>query len=454
MFVRVKKTQNYSVISNVPIQDTLMSMKAKGLLTYMLSRPDDWDFSIEGLATAFSDGRRAISTALKELEDHGYLKRELQKRNAGGTFSKAEYTVYEEPYFTLEEADDGSKKRYYKKEQKSISENTIISMVSEFMAAKEDMNNEDAVQLAVGVLKRFGIDVIPSRALENQMEMDLSQMLPKEEKEGKRDIITDDTEDAAPDKERLETGERDLDDLNKNEAQEGYIVDSDEVLFESNESLKESKKTSLSGEYSLDESVISIDLPCAQTEHKNVQKPSAQNSTTVKKDISPCAQNATTDNATTENSTQLNTNKLNTESQNTDIKKINKKKTGGETKQLSLHEKDVKTKPDVSCQEQDIPDDKAVKPKRKKTAQKEKPPKQKYGDLDNVLLTDDEFNKLINRFPDDYQDRIDNLSYYIASKGDKYKSHYATLLNWERLEKKRASAKPAEGNRLDWLDAM
>lgn len=61
--------------------------------------------------------------------------------------------------------------------------------------------------------------------------------------------------------------------------------------------------------------------------------------------------------------------------------------------------------------------------------------KEKYGQFENVLLTNDEYQKLKERFPD-YDEKIENLSGYIASKGDKYKSHYATILNWSRKDDK------------------
>ena len=62
-----------------------------------------------------------------------------------------------------------------------------------------------------------------------------------------------------------------------------------------------------------------------------------------------------------------------------------------------------------------------------------KPPKSKYGELKNVLLTAEEYGKLKERFPD-YEDRINKLGYYISSKGKKYNSHYATVLNWARKD--------------------
>ena len=60
--------------------------------------------------------------------------------------------------------------------------------------------------------------------------------------------------------------------------------------------------------------------------------------------------------------------------------------------------------------------------------------KNKYGEFQNVLLTDEEYKKLQEKFPRDYKDRIENLSIYLQSKGKKYKSHYATILSWARKE--------------------
>jgi len=62
------------------------------------------------------------------------------------------------------------------------------------------------------------------------------------------------------------------------------------------------------------------------------------------------------------------------------------------------------------------------------------PQKRKYGEFQNVLLTDDEYTKLQERFNSSLEYRINNLSEYIASKGTKYKSHYATILSWARKE--------------------
>ena len=77
-----------------------------------------------------------------------------------------------------------------------------------------------------------------------------------------------------------------------------------------------------------------------------------------------------------------------------------------------------------------------------------KPAKHKYGEYNNVLLTDEELEKLNNEFAD-LDQRIERLSEYIASKGTKYKSHYATIKSWARKE---TEQKPKEKGRLDWID--
>lgn len=93
--IRVEKTKDYTVMSNSHLKNKEMSLKAKGLLSLMLSLPDEWDYTIEGLTTLSADGKESVRSALKELEKLGYLRRAQTKSN--GRFAKAEYTVYELP---------------------------------------------------------------------------------------------------------------------------------------------------------------------------------------------------------------------------------------------------------------------------------------------------------------------------------------------------------------------
>lgn len=73
-----------------------MSLKAKGLLSLMLSLPDDWDYSVSGLATLSKDGKDSIMSALQELEKFGYLTR-VRMTNEKGQYTGIEYNIYEQP---------------------------------------------------------------------------------------------------------------------------------------------------------------------------------------------------------------------------------------------------------------------------------------------------------------------------------------------------------------------
>ena len=206
---RAKRDSNFTMISNVGLKDNRLSFKAKGLLSYMLSLPDDWIFYESEIVNHATDGKQSVRTGMKELEKFGYLVKE-QKRNSKGKFAKIDWVVSDEP------------------------------------------------------------------------------------------------------------------------------INGDTTTF--------------------------------------------QPSTTF-----PSTDNPSTDKRATDNRTLLSTNELSTNIQSTD----------------------------------------------KDTAS---PKKTKYGDAENVLLTDEEYKKLKDRFPSDYEERINNLSYYIASKGAKYKSHYMTILAWARKD--------------------
>ena len=83
-------------MSNYHLQDKRLSYKAKGLLSFMLSLPIDWDYSINGLVAISKEGKKAIQSTLKELEVSKYLIRKRIQKN-DGRFDY-EYFVYEQPY--------------------------------------------------------------------------------------------------------------------------------------------------------------------------------------------------------------------------------------------------------------------------------------------------------------------------------------------------------------------
>ena len=94
MIMRTEKNKNYTVMGNYHLRDKELSLKAKGLLSIMLSLPDGWNFSISGLSTLSSDGESAVRATLKELESNGYLKR--NKVRCNGKITDWEYIVYEQ----------------------------------------------------------------------------------------------------------------------------------------------------------------------------------------------------------------------------------------------------------------------------------------------------------------------------------------------------------------------
>lgn len=94
--VRVHKTGNFTVMSNYHFKERKMSLKAKGLLSLMLSLPDDWNYSISGLVVLSKDGKDSVMSALAELEKFGYLTR-VRQVNSKGQFDGIEYNIYEQP---------------------------------------------------------------------------------------------------------------------------------------------------------------------------------------------------------------------------------------------------------------------------------------------------------------------------------------------------------------------
>ena len=93
---RVERTRDYTVMSNHHLKNRSLSLKAKGLLSMMLSLPDEWDYTLRGLATISKEGVDAIRQAILELEEAGYIVR-TRDRNDKGQLSGTEYVIYEHP---------------------------------------------------------------------------------------------------------------------------------------------------------------------------------------------------------------------------------------------------------------------------------------------------------------------------------------------------------------------
>ena len=93
---RTVKNKNYTVMSNYHLRDKNLSLKSKGLLSFMLSLPEDWKYGLKGLDAVSKDGIYVIRNCVKELEKYGYVQR-CMARNAKGQMVDVEYIIYEQP---------------------------------------------------------------------------------------------------------------------------------------------------------------------------------------------------------------------------------------------------------------------------------------------------------------------------------------------------------------------
>ena len=93
---RVEKNKGYTVMSNHHLRDRDLSLKAKGLLSQMLSLPEDWDFTLAGLSRINRESIDAIRSAIRELEEAGYITRS-RERDEKGRLRGADYVIYEQP---------------------------------------------------------------------------------------------------------------------------------------------------------------------------------------------------------------------------------------------------------------------------------------------------------------------------------------------------------------------
>lgn len=95
-YQRVKRTSGYTIMSNYHLRDMNLSLKASGLLSLVLSLPEDWKYSVRGLTAIVKEGESAVKSALQELEQHGYLRR-TEIRTESGKFQGLEYIFLEYP---------------------------------------------------------------------------------------------------------------------------------------------------------------------------------------------------------------------------------------------------------------------------------------------------------------------------------------------------------------------
>ena len=98
---RVVKTKNYTMMSNQHLKDKRLTLKAKGLMSVMLSLPENWDYTLRGLSAISREGVDAVSEAVKELERSGYVIRN-RKRDERGRLSGTENPLNDDCHWTTQ----------------------------------------------------------------------------------------------------------------------------------------------------------------------------------------------------------------------------------------------------------------------------------------------------------------------------------------------------------------
>lgn len=144
--MRIHKTKNFTIMSNRHFQEKKMSLKAKGLLSLMLSLPDDWNYSINGLVTLSKDGKDSVMSALAELEKFGYLRR-TRVTNDKGQFAGVEYDIFEEPQPEIptsekqdeDNQDEGSANAENHLQQKTKLTKELNNKITEEQNTKEEL---------------------------------------------------------------------------------------------------------------------------------------------------------------------------------------------------------------------------------------------------------------------------------------------------------------------------
>ena len=145
MIFRVNKTRDYVVMSNRHFRDKNMSLKAKGLLSEMLSLPDDWDYSIAGLAAINKESVTSIKSALAELQDFGYLiiEKIYPDKSSSGRIEYV-YNVYEYPQNQVVDNQPIEKQEIEKQgvENQPL-ENQSVENHSQYNIKKQNINNKN-----------------------------------------------------------------------------------------------------------------------------------------------------------------------------------------------------------------------------------------------------------------------------------------------------------------------
>ncbi|WP_363472811.1 helix-turn-helix domain-containing protein [Companilactobacillus musae] len=139
--LRARRKTNFTIIGNTGLKDKRLSLKAKGLLAYMLSLPDDWKFYETELIEHSTDKRDSVRTGLQELEKLGYLVR-IQTRAERGKFGQKDWQVSDEPSLTTVSPQTDFPSTDNPTSDKPISDNPTLLSTNEPITNKQNTNNK------------------------------------------------------------------------------------------------------------------------------------------------------------------------------------------------------------------------------------------------------------------------------------------------------------------------
>lgn len=149
---RIEKNKNYTVMANYHLRDISLSLKAKGLLSLMLSLPEGWDYTTKGLACICKDGVDSICSTVKELEKAGYVQRR-RLRNELGHLTEIEYTILEKPVRTASSeeslSDSSEKTRTPPKREKPVLDDHVLDNPELAFPEQEEPEQENPAQLNI-----------------------------------------------------------------------------------------------------------------------------------------------------------------------------------------------------------------------------------------------------------------------------------------------------------------
>ncbi len=148
MVIRTEKTKDFTVMSNYHFRDKNISLKARGLLSTMLSLPDDWNFSIEGLAGLCKEGVDSVRSTLNELIKFGYVEKTERIRDEKGRLRGIDYIIHEQPVSQeLEgESEESEMSDAEQPELENVEEPVSENAVCKEAALKKSVSEEPALK--------------------------------------------------------------------------------------------------------------------------------------------------------------------------------------------------------------------------------------------------------------------------------------------------------------------